>query len=78
MPFFLLTTPHACIHACPAAALLGAPPNLADVSTAASGADRFELRTETAGTVVFHLEVLASGFAERNVQMGAPRAVTCL
>ncbi|CAN0336054.1 unnamed protein product, partial [Pylaiella littoralis] len=60
------------------AALLGAPPNLVEVATAASGADRFELRTETAGTVVCHLEVLASGFAERNVRMGAPRAVTCV
>ena len=69
------TTPHTCMHA---AALLGAPPNLTEVSTAASGADRFELRTETAGTVMCHLEVLASGFAERNVQMGTPRAVTCL
>ncbi|CAM9611783.1 unnamed protein product, partial [Ectocarpus sp. 12 AP-2014] len=60
------------------AALLGAPPNLMEVTTAASGADRFELRTETAGTVVFHLEILAAGFAERNVRMGAGRAVTCL
>ncbi|CBJ32291.1 conserved unknown protein [Ectocarpus siliculosus] len=48
------------------AALLGAPPNLVEVTTAASGADRFELRTETAGTVVFHLEVLVAGFADRN------------
>ncbi|CAM9485210.1 unnamed protein product, partial [Scytosiphon promiscuus] len=60
------------------AALLGAAPNLVEVGTAASGADRFELRTETGGTVMYHLEVVVSGFAERNVRMGAPRAVTCL
>ncbi len=66
------------LHYKKTAALLGAPPNLSEVATAASGADRFELRTETAGTVMCHLEVLVSGFAERNVRMGTPRAVTCL
>lgn len=60
------------------AALLGAPPHLREAGTAASGADRFELRTVTAGTVMWHVEVLASGFTERNIRMGAPRAVTCL
>ncbi|CAN0053287.1 unnamed protein product, partial [Discosporangium mesarthrocarpum] len=52
------------------AKFLGAPPQLREASTAALGADRAELMTDSAGTALVQLEVLVSGFAGRNVRMG--------